>query len=442
MASLRGRRRSWRERRAQGLLALTLALLVVAVYVVVVVGGGAAVGDTSSPHVGLSVLATAIVALLFEPAWARLEPVMNRLVHGNRSSPYDVLSRFSDSVTASYAADELPQRMAHVLAEGTGAGWSQVWIVVQGRLTLAATWPAGQVAAADQHPPGPAERPGRRAVEVRHAGELLGVLRLREDDRRPLTPVEERLVTSLAAQAGLVLHGATLRAELAQRLEELSRRAEELRCSRERLVEAQDRERRRLERDIHDGAQQHLVALAVNLRLAQTLVVRSPERAGPVLDQQAEAARDTIDILLQMSRGIFPRTLTDQGIAAALCAAVATSPVPVAVTADEVGRYPAAVEAAVYFCCLEAVQNAVKHAAATRIEVHLAAKDEHHLWFSVADDGAGYEPTALGAGAGLANMRDRVDAVGGRIDLSSVPGRGTTITAEVPAGRVPQPRAG
>ena len=216
------------------------------------------------------------------------------------------------------------------------------------------------------------------------------MLRLQEHDRQPLTPVEERLFAGLASQAGLVLHGVRLRAELAQRVVELSARAEELRVSRERLVDTQDAERRRLERDIHDGAQQHLVALAVNLRLAQTLATRSPERAQRVLAEQAAAARTTIDTLVDLSRGIYPRQLTEDGVGAALRAAVATSPVPVTVEADGVGRFAADVEAAVYFCCLEALQNAAKHAGAGRIAVDLWPAGGG-LALSVTDDGRGFD---------------------------------------------------
>jgi signal transduction histidine kinase len=306
------------------------------VYVVIVLGGGALIGQTDSPDLALSVLATAVVALAFEPVQARLERLASQMLYGGRPSPYDVLSRFSETVTGSYASDEIPTRMAQVLADGTGAQWAQVWLVVQDRLTLAATWPPDQAQGTDGLSLGGgdgAEAPGRRTLEVRQAGELLGALRLQVREGQALTTVEERLFAGLAAQAGLVLHGARLRAELAVRLTELSGRAEELRMSRERLVDAQDAERRRLERDIHDGAQQHLVALAVNLRLAQTLVRRAPERATQVLTEQGDAARETIETLLSLSRGIYPRLLSEQGVTAALRNAAGTSPLPVDVIA-------------------------------------------------------------------------------------------------------------
>ena len=178
-----------------------------------------------------------------------------------------------------------------MLAEGTGAEWTQVWLLVDGEPQLAAMWPPDSPGVTS----GPArletDSPGRREAPIVLAGETLGVLRLQEPDGHPLTPVEERLFAGLAAQAGPVVHGVQLRAELSNRVVELSRRAEELRHSRERLVDAYDEERRRLERDIHDGAQQHLVALTVNLRLAETIAKSSPERARGVLADQAGGHR-------------------------------------------------------------------------------------------------------------------------------------------------------
>jgi signal transduction histidine kinase len=211
--------------------------------------------------------------------------------------------------------------------------------------------------------------------------------------------------------------------------------------SRERLVDTQDAERKRLERDIHDGAQQHLVALAVNLRLAQTLASRSPERAAQVLTEQGAAAEETIATLMSLSRGIYPRLLSEEGVAAALRSAAGTSPVPVDVTEHAAGRYPAAVEAALYFCCLEALQNAAKHSAAEHVNVHLDGAGDR-LVLTVEDDGRGFDPAVVAAGAGLANMRDRIDSVGGDLTMESRPGGGTTLRARVPAAQIPTPRTG
>ena len=427
------RRRSRREWLADAVVLAGLTAFVLLVYVVIVLGGGALVGHTTSPDVALSVLATAVVALAFEPVQSRLEGFASRVVLGGRPSPYDVLSRFSETVTGSLPAEELPARMARVLADGTGAAWSQVWLVVGQRPTLAATWPPDatrEPTAEEPAPPGTAV-PGRRSLSVRHGGELLGVLVVQEREHVPLTSIEERLFAGLAGQAGLVLRGARLRAELESRLAELSVRAEELRASRQRLVDVQDAERRLLERDIHDGAQQHLVALAVNLRLAETLSHRSPERADVLLAGQEQAAADAIETLVHMSRGIYPRLLADRGLVPALESAVTHSPVPVTVVARDIGRYPPTVEAAVYFCCLEAVQNAAKHAGASTVCVELRAEPEG-VDCVIDDDGSGFDPYAVSAGSGLANMRDRVESIGGWLSIETSGSGGARIRAWLP----------
>jgi signal transduction histidine kinase len=418
-----------------------LVAFVAVVYVAVVLGGGALLGRTESPSLTLSVLATAAVALLFAPVQAVLERVAAKVGPGGSAPPYEVLSRFSETVTGGYPAEELPGRMSMLLAQGTGAQWAQVWLTVSDRLTLAATWPPN--AAQDRTPPslepdgidGPDA--GRRVLTVRHGGQLLGVLRLQERPGLALTAVEERLFAGLAAQAGLVLRLAGLRAELEGRHEELVARADELQASRMRLIETQDAERRRLERDIHDGAQQHLVALTVNLRLAQTIGVHSPERATDVIAGQVEPARVAIETLTSLSRGIYPSVLSDDGLVTALRSAVGSSAIPVDIEAGGVGRLPASIEAALYFCCMEAVQNAAKHSGAGTVTVRLG-EDRDRWRLVVADDGSGFDQSRVradGGGAGLMNMRDRMDAVGGTVTLGSRSGEGTTVTALVPMTR-------
>src|SRR3954471_1851304 len=420
-----------------------LACFVVALYVAVVLGGGVLIGQTDSPSLLLSVVATVGVALLFAPVQAAIERIASRAGHPASATPYDVLSRFSEAATGGSGAAELPARMSKVLAEGTGAQWAQVWLQVSGRLTLAATWPTD--VGADVRPPSLAADDldstgvARRAVAVRHGGRSLGALRLQERPGMPLTGVEQRLMAGLAAQAGLVLRLAALRAELEARHAELVSRADDLRASRERLIDAHDAERRRLERDLHDGAQQHLVALTVNLRLVQTISGRSPERATHLLAEQADAGRVAIDTLTSLSRGIYPPLLGAEGLVSALRSAAASSSIPLTVDTTTAERPPAAVEAALYFCCMESVQNAAKHSGAACVSVRLA--DRAGRWrLSVVDQGAGFDPqgvVASGAGIGLVNMRDRLDAVGGTLTVQSRPGRGTTVTALVP--RTPDP---
>src|SRR4051812_24716666 len=176
------RRRTRRELVAGLLVVVGLTAFVLVTYVVVVLGGGALTGHTSTPDVRLSVLATAIVALAFDPVQTRLELRASRVVHGQNVSPYDALRQFSQTVTGAYAAEELPARMAHVLADGTGAAWSQVWLVLADRPTLAATWPPIADGAPSDGDFGPrlAEGPGRRSLPVLHGGDVLGFLVVQE----------------------------------------------------------------------------------------------------------------------------------------------------------------------------------------------------------------------------------------------------------------------
>jgi len=409
------------------LVLLGTALYVAAVYVGVVLGGGALIGRTDSPNLALSVLATAIVALGFQPVRRRLRPIAARLARGQRAAPYDILTRFLDEVAGGYATDAVPERMARLLVAATGARYAQVWLTIKDSLMLAATWPPDAGPAA---PPSDAAA-GRHAVDVSYADERLGLLIVQERDRQPLTPVEAQLIAGLAAQAGLVLRSVRLRTELAVRVTESTEQARALRASRERIVAAQDEERRRLERDIHDGAQQHLVTLAVNLRLARTLVARSPQRAPAVLGGLKTAVDDTIDTVSALSRGIYPRRLADNGLAAALSGAATGGPLPVHVTVQGLDRMRSDVEIALYFCALEALQNAAKHAGATAATVRLRRTSEG-VDLVVADDGIGFSPAAVGPGSGLANMTDRAESVGARIRVDSAPGRGTVITIRVP----------
>jgi signal transduction histidine kinase len=436
----------WRwahARRTSIVVTLGTLVAVAAVYVVVVLGGGVLIGRTDSPSVGLCVLATALVALGLEPWRRRLRSVViQRLDHGRRS-PYDVLSGFIESLTEvggdGAVPTDLVTRLARQLATGTGASWAQVWLSVGGTLEPAATWPPGADVGSSVPtgsvptgavPSGPVPTGRVHTRDVLLDGEHLGTLRVCERADAPFGPIEERLVSDLATQAGMVLHRARLRAELARRATDLAFRADELQESRRRLVDAQDVERRRLERDIHDGAQQHLVALVVNLRLAQTLTGRAPDRARAVLAEQVDAVDAAIATLLDLSRGLYPRALTEHGVGAALRLALAGTSVPIVVEDEGLARLPEEIEAALYFCAVEAVQNAVKHAEASAITVSLSS-DALRARLEVHDDGRGFEPSADG-GHGLGNMRDRIDAVRGRFALQSDAGHGATIVATVP----------
>lgn len=209
------------------------------------------------------------------------------------------------------------------------------------------------------------------------------------------------------------------------------RLVEDLRGSRRRLVAAQDDERRRLERNIHDGAQQQLVALAVKARLARQLTERDPAKAADVLIQIEAETQQALDDLRDLARGIYPPLLADKGLASALEAQARKSPVPVAVEADGVGRFSQSVEAAVYFAVLEAMQNVAKYAEASNVRISLGEVDGS-LVFAVRDDGRGFDPGATGYGTGLQGIADRLAALNGDVTVESALGAGTTVAGSIP----------
>jgi signal transduction histidine kinase len=425
-----GRLHGWGRRRDVAVAWLGTGVVVAAVYAGVTLLGRQVVEDSAS--LWPAILATGAVASVIGPVHRGSERLAARLVHGTRRRPYDVLARFTPQSGGAGAATDLPLRMARLLAEGTAAQWAQVWLLVNDRPMLAASYPPS--ASADVSiptiPTAQGDPGGMRSVTVGHNSELLGFLRLQERPGHPLTPVEERLFAGVAAQAGLALHAARMRAELESRHADLARRATELRAARTRLVTAQDDARRHLERDIHDGAQQQLVALGINLRLAQTLADRNPKRARELLDEQATAAEDALVTLVTLARGDHPRVLREEGLVAALRAVATASPLPVTLRTDQVGRLPRSVEAALYFSALEALQNVVKHAGASSVQMSLDL-DGGVVVLRVTDDGRGITDTDV-PGAGRANIRDRLTPLGGAVLMVRRPEGGTEVTVSVP----------
>ncbi|HXN02424.1 MAG TPA: GAF domain-containing sensor histidine kinase, partial [Candidatus Dormibacteraeota bacterium] len=408
-------------------------------YVAVVVGIGSIVGRGTGANLILSLVATAVVALAFQPARERLQRAANRLVYGKRATPYEVLSDFSDRLADAYASEELLPRMARVLGEGTGAERAEVWLRVDDELRRVAVWPdLGSEASPPVAVSGqllPTLRAGR-AVGVRHRAQLLGALTVNKRPGDVLTPIEEKLLTDLANQAGLLLHNIGLTQALLEKVQEL-------RASRQRLVNAQDQERRRIERNLHDGAQQHLVSLRINVALAKRFARTDPDKTTNLLTSLEGALDETLETLRDLARGIYPPLLAEQGLAAALTAQARKATLPVEVDADGIGRYPQQVEAAVYFCCLEALQNAQKYANASKVAVRLDGENGA-LRFSISDDGAGFDPKAHPLGAGLQNMADRLDALGGSLTINAAPGRGTVVRGSLPpvAAAIKYPNAG
>lgn len=404
----------------------SLATFVSVVYVAIVVVLGRAIGARDD-NVVLSILATGVVAVAFQPVKERVQGLANRLVYGERATPYEVLSAFAGRVADEEETEERLGRMARLLAEGTAARRADVWLVVGGQLRPAASWPA------EDAPAAPIPFDGRDlpplpdvtgCAAVRHQGELLGALAVTKHRGEDLNPVEAKLLADLAAQAGLVLRNVRLTTQLLEQLEEL-------RASRQRVVAAGDAARRRLERNLHDGAQQQLVALKVRLGLAERLLAKG-KPVDALLRQLMADTDEAIDNLRDLARGIYPPLLAAEGLVAALQAQARKAPLPVSVHAERIGRYDQGVEAAVYFCCLEALQNVAKYASATAARIDLEETDGA-VHFTVTDDGDGFDPDDTAMGSGLVNMTDRVDALGGTVVLRSEPGRGTTLAGSIPA---------
>ncbi|MGH2589360.1 MAG: sensor histidine kinase, partial [Actinomycetota bacterium] len=184
-------------------------------------------------------------------------------------------------------------------------------------------------------------------------------------------------------------------------------------------------------RNLHDGAQQQLVALAVKQRLAENLIAREPEKAASLLSELQRDTTAALENLRDLARGIYPPLLADKGLAAALGSQASKAAVATSVEPDGIGRYPQEAEAAVYFCCLEAMQNVAKYAEASRVVVSLR-EEEGALVFSVEDDGKGFDATTAAKGAGMQNMSDRLAALGGALEVRSEPGDGTRVVGRIP----------
>ena len=396
----------------------SLAAFITAVYVGLVVGVGTLVGNRRSAL--LSAVAAAIVAVAFQPLRRRAGRLANRIVYGRRATPYEVLSDFSRRVGGAYSSEAVLPQMAHTVAEGTGAEQAVIWLRVGDELQAAASSADGSAALAAHRLDGdemPALPGADLGVPVTHQGRLLGAISIRMPRSEPLRPAGEHLVTDLASQAGLVLANAGL--------------IQDLRSSRQRLVAAQDEARRRLERNLHDGAQQDLVALAIKLGLAAGTLDDSNAEAREMLKELRTDAEAALANLRDLARGIYPPMLADLGLVAALSAQASKFTFPVTVEAQGIGRSSQEAEAAVYFCCLEALQNVSKYAQATEACVTLQAHDGA-LCFTASDDGAGYDSRHTPMGSGLRNMADRLAALGGELDVRSAPRQGTTVTGRLP----------
>jgi signal transduction histidine kinase len=437
-----------------------LAAVVGLVYLAVVLGIGHVPSSRQTTLLVFSILAAALSALIYQPVRRRLSAAANKLVGARPGPPDEVLHTFSSRLTRVLSLDELLLQLAEALRKTLHLASAEVWTGSGGLLERSASDP--------EHGPGslilsgpeqaavaragvarnawrkvwlPRLVTGRetaelRAVPITHSGELLGLVVVeRAAEHGSFTGRDEQVLAALARQVGLALNNVRLDSALHASLDELRQQADELRASRARVVAAADAERRRIERDLHDGAQQHLIAFAVNLRLARELADNDPRAAKAVLSDLAGDVQDALDEFRDLAHGIYPPVLVERGLVEGLRAAVSRAPLRTRIECGRVGRYAPEVEATVYFCCLEALQNAAKHAGDGARATLRVWEEEDGLQFEVSDEGVGFDVAAGVPGAGLTSMEDRLGALGGRLSIGSADGQGTRVSGVIPLGR-------
>jgi len=395
-----------------------MVLLITVGYVGLVVGVGALLPVSDRV---LALTATAAVAVVFDPVRRRAQALADRLVYGRRATPYETLSRVSAQLART---DEgLLEGLAATIASGVGAVEVVVWLGDTERMEAVAAWP-------DRPPVDP--RPlaglgGRRELvrPVWRKGTVQGALVLTKAPGQRLKPAEDRLLDDLVAQTGLVIdHRA--------RLGQVAGQAAELQAAARRIVTAEDSARRRIERDLHDGTQQRLVSLGMELG---ALVERASATGDPDLVRQAERARrqllEATAELREMARGVHPALLTLDGLEAALSNLADRSPVLVCLHVALDRRPRPEVEATAYFLVSEAITNAARHAGAGVVDVEVSL-DGDRLLVEVRDDGTG--GAHLEPGGGLQGLADRVAALGARLEVRSPPGGGTTVRTVLACG--------
>jgi signal transduction histidine kinase len=446
---------------SKGLVYALASGVLTALFLGVALVAGVSVGGRDSRVVTALGLAL-LVSFVAQPLRQRLEKVVARVLYGDEPRGLMALARLGDTVAPSLDARDLGARIADAARGALGASWAGVWLYIPGNGsgTLRPVAVSGAEPGSSAVLPRPVSRtltdlsggvpfadlPVELAGSLRplfaddpvlvasltSAGSLIGLIACGRRPKGSFGDEDVELLAVVARESALALRNIRLEEELRERLEQIEQQAAELHRSRQRLVTAQDHERRRIERDLHDGAQQQLVALAARLRRTARAEGQSTDRA---LEELADEAEEAVFALQELARGIYPSLLGDRGLQAALQAHAARLPANVRV---EVGplihgrRLAPELEAALYFVGLEAMTNAVKHARGARIIVSLRADPEKRtVTLEVHDDGPGFEAAVSTSGSGLQNMADRIDALGGVLSVESVPGGGTWVRAEV-----------
>jgi signal transduction histidine kinase len=392
----------------------TLAAIITGAYVGIVVGVGRSFGAGDEPATYLAIVTTAAVAAAFQPLRRRLQRVVDRLVSGRRATPHEVLSEFTRRISAN--DDRLLEVVARSLVDGTVADRAEIRVRRDGRMVCALAWPSADPKVGDER---------ATTIPISHHGVELGQLVLSTSPGQRMSEQDRMLAAQVASGMGLALSNRSL-------TDTLERRVVELRDSRRRLVALQDETRRRLERDLHDGAQQQLVALRVKLGLARKIAqADGATQTDTILARLADQADALVDRMREFARGIYPPLLEAEGLEAAIAAVARRSPIPVSVSTDGIDRYERDVESTVNVCISEALRNVAEHAGASRARVRLDESDGV-LTFEVCDDGQGFDVDASAYGVGLTNMADRIDALAGTLRVLSTPEGGTQIVGVVP----------
>ncbi len=412
---------------SRALLSLGLAAFIASVYVAVVVVLGQALGQRlgAGGSAGLKILATAIAAVAFEPVRERLSLFANRLVYGERATPYEIMAETSDRLARAISVDEILPSIAEATVKGVGGRASQVTVFLPGGGRKTVEWPRSGIVASFP-----------LVVPVTYQGEPVGQIAIATVHGERLRPDAEELLAALAGQAGLAVHNARLTIELEARLHEISTQAAELHASRQRIVTARQVQRQRVVQVIHERVEVRLRRAASMLDALEPLILSDVERALERIDALLDECGVALGALRELARGIFPAILADQGVGPALDAYVAQAHLPAVevclVGMNATDRYDPQAEMIVYFCAIQALANAGEYAPGSSVVVRVCA-EPGHLIFSVADDGPGTDPRRLHAGGDVRDMRDRVEAVGGELDATTAPGEGTVISGSVPA---------
>ncbi|MEO7804837.1 MAG: histidine kinase [Actinomycetota bacterium] len=407
---------------ASGLSSVLILAFLGAVFVGVAAGSSQL--GAGRPHLGISIAAIALVAWALEPLKRTSQRFARGIVYRTTTPPPEVITDFTDRIARYHAGEEVPLEMARILAAALKADNVAVWLWIGGGLTRVASHPkVGPVQL-----PGPAEIDPTGLIEIRHGQDLLGAFEI-DQDGRPFSPQQREMLENLASVASIVLRNVRLRADLQSMVDDVVQDSAALTAARRRLVKAQDAERRALERNIHDGAQQHLTALGIKIALAKILIPRDPPRGRKAV-ADAQAMNDgVLGSIAELTQGLYPKELVASGVTAALESTATRLPMSVRVHGTD-QRYPAEVEAAIYFTCLEALQNAAKHAKASSVRIHVKETDGS-IGFTVADDGAGFDVSSA-RGAGLQNMADRMRALQGSFEIDSRAGVGTVLSGRLP----------